>query len=313
MLEKIIHRISGKYSELMGKKIIIFGAGKAGELALFAFKTVGIPVECIVDNNPRKHNTAVMGVPVFDVASLNEIRESNSLIVIATIYYAEVERQLLQKGVGIEEFISLLAEDGGETAYNPLNDFTKTRVINGVKIGRYSYGFEKLIAHAHIESIGSFCSINVFATGGINHIMDAITTSPVIHFARGEIINNSSGYGTMYGFVDQENLIDFERASKNKKIRIGHDVWIGTNAVILPGVAIGNGAIIGAGAVVTKNVPHYAIVVGVPARVIRYRFAPEQIEELNRIEWWKWTEEQINERAQLFMNNDRFIYEFSNG
>ena len=67
---------------------------------------------------------------------------------------------------------------------------------------------------------------------------------------------------------------------------IGNDVWIGRNAVIKDGVTVGDGAIIGTSAVVTKDVPPYAIVVGVPARIIRYRFSPEIIEALLELRWW---------------------------
>lgn len=72
------------------------------------------------------------------------------------------------------------------------------------------------------------------------------------------------------------------------EIVIGNDVWIGARAIILDGVVIGNGAIIGAGAVVTSDVPPYAVVVGVPARVIRYRFSHEQIDALESSHWWDW-------------------------
>ncbi|HDZ8876661.1 hypothetical protein J4G66_16215 [Aeromonas dhakensis] len=100
--------------------------------------------------------------------------------------------------------------------------------------------------------------------------------------------------------------------SSNQKIKIGNDVWIGANAIILPGVTIGDGAVVGAGAVVTRDVPDYAIVVGVPAKVIRQRFNKKQISILKRICWWDWDDEQIQEKAGLIKNPDLFFSYYSN-
>ena len=79
---------------------------------------------------------------------------------------------------------------------------------------------------------------------------------------------------------------------------------IGNRAMIMGGVTIGNGAVIGAGAVVTKDVPPYAIAVGVPARIIRYRFSDDQIEKLERNPWWNMTDEQLKARIALFQSSD---------
>jgi acetyltransferase-like isoleucine patch superfamily enzyme len=92
---------------------------------------------------------------------------------------------------------------------------------------------------------------------------------------------------------------------------IGNDVTIGANAVILPGVTIGDGAIVGAGAVVSHDVPPYALVAGVPAKVLRYRFTPEQIEKLLRIAWWNWSDKRIVENMDYFYGKvESFIYKF---
>lgn len=86
-------------------------------------------------------------------------------------------------------------------------------------------------------------------------------------------------------------------------------MWIGGNVKILPGVKIGDGAVIGNSALVTKNVPPYAVVGGVPAKIIKYRFKPEQIEKLLKIKWWYWDDEKINDNLTLMCqpNIDLFI------
>lgn len=92
---------------------------------------------------------------------------------------------------------------------------------------------------------------------------------------------------------------------------IGNDVTIGANAIILPGVTVGDGAIIGAGAVVARDVPPYAVVAGIPARILRYRYKPEQIEKLLRIAWWNWSDKKIVENMDYFYGKvDNFIDKF---
>ena len=81
-------------------------------------------------------------------------------------------------------------------------------------------------------------------------------------------------------------------------------MWIGDGAVILSGVTIGNGAVIGARAVIAKDVPAYAIVVGNPAKVVRYRFEPAQIEALERLAWWNWSHEKITQAYPLLLSSD---------
>lgn len=98
---------------------------------------------------------------------------------------------------------------------------------------------------------------------------------------------------------------------KVQKVTIGHDVWIGHGAVIMPGVRVCNGAIIGSNAVVTKDVPAYAIVAGVGAKILKYRFSKDVIKALEEIKWWDWSHDEIKARKNDLKDIREFIYKYS--
>lgn len=100
-----------------------------------------------------------------------------------------------------------------------------------------------------------------------------------------------------------QNNHKFPSLDKQSPITIGHNVWIGDNVTILSGVTVGNGAVLGAGAVVTRDIEPYGIAVGVPASIIKYRFSDKIIKQLQRIEWWNWSEAKI-ERNRNFFETD---------
>ncbi len=150
-------------------------------------------------------------------------------------------------------------------------------------INSYSYvGKNAIIQNA---TIASFCSIanDVFIGLGA-HPIENFSTSPIFYR-----INNPLNI----------KLIDVDSGfNEYQSIEIGNDVWIGARAIVMDGVKINDGAIIAAGAVVTKDIPAYAIVGGIPAKVIRYRFSPEKIEELLKLQWWAWPLNEIHKRSQ---------------
>jgi acetyltransferase-like isoleucine patch superfamily enzyme len=105
---------------------------------------------------------------------------------------------------------------------------------------------------------------------------------------------------------------ELKKLKENKETFIGNDVWIGHNALIIGGVTIGNGAIIAAGTVVTKNVEPYSIVAGVPSKVLKKRFTNEVIQEIEKLEWWHKTPEELDKIKPFFFknfNNRKSIYE----
>ena len=110
---------------------------------------------------------------------------------------------------------------------------------------------------------------------------------------------------------NKENA-DFENSPirNNKPVIIGNDVWIGANVIILPGTWIGDGAILAAGAVITKNVEPYAIVGGVPAKIIKKRFSDKIIEKMLLIKWWDWEDSEIKKNLELFYQPEKFVEKF---
>lgn len=162
---------------------------------------------------------------------------------------------------------------GDYTMYNDFVNDPRSFEQNNV-LYHYPINHDKLI-------IGKFCSIACgakFLFTSANHTMRSLATYPFPLFF--EEWN-----------LDRKNVTD---SWDNKgDIIIGNDVWIGYEAVILSGVTIGDGAIIGARAVVTKDVPPYTIVGGVPAKQIRKRFSDSDISKLLKIKWWNWSKEKI--------------------
>ena len=139
---------------------------------------------------------------------------------------------------------------------------------------------------------------------GHNHIYkNVVTTYP---FESADVYKNFKGIDKPYDM----NLIPFARPVNNKfQIVIGHDVWVGHDAKFVGGVKIGTGAIIGSNAVVAKDIPPYAIAVGNPARVIKYRFPPEVIKKFLAIKWWNWDVDKILANMPKLYDVENFLAE----
>lgn len=169
--------------------------------------------------------------------------------------------------------------------------------VSGSKIGRYTYIDKNCFLCDSI--IGSFCSIahSVRIEKWTHPSKGFISTSPVF-YSRANCCGKS--------FV-KEDLFNEEKTIDGYDCKIGNDVWIGANVTIIGGVNIGNGAIIGTGAVIVKDVPAYAVVGGVPAKIIRYRYSEEDIKQLECIKWWDKPEEWLIQNTHLFANEKEFI------
>ncbi|MTI17153.1 CatB-related O-acetyltransferase [Rhodobacteraceae bacterium RKSG542] len=174
-----------------------------------------------------------------------------------------------------------------------------------IEVGDYTYfndpefaaEFEKRNVLYHYESgtgrlvIGRYCALatgTTFQMNGGNHPMDGFSTYPFSIF----------GNGWEEGF----DPATFAQANRGDTI-VGNDVWFGRDCHIMPGVTIGDGAIIGAKAVVAKDVPPYAIVVGNPGRIVRRRFDEATIAELLDIAWWNWPADKVKRNLDAIRGN----------
>ena len=168
-------------------------------------------------------------------------------------------------------------------------------ILREVTVGDFSY-FERH-AEAIYTAIGKFCSIAANTRiNALDHPLDRATTHKVSY--------RPNEYFRYLG-VDA----GYREKRRSRAVTIGNDVWIGHGAVVRPGVKIGNGAVVGANAVVTHDVGAYEIVAGVPAKTIRMRFAPPIAEALQAMAWWDWPLETLFEAIpdMQAMEIERFI------
>lgn len=163
--------------------------------------------------------------------------------------------------------------------------------IRNCTIEDYSYISQN--ANINNTKIGKFCSIgpNLMCGWGI-HPTNAISTSPMFYSTKKQ-------NGT--------TLANFNKIHETQSIQIGHDVFIGMNVTILDGIKIGNGAVIGAGAVVSKDIPPYAIAVGNPIQIKKYRFNKEVINKLENLQWWNWPLEKLKDIEKMIFDIEQFI------
>lgn len=177
---------------------------------------------------------------------------------------------------------SLVRSERSETSIGKNAYAVAPYYLHNVQLGDYSY-FAKNAQVAN-TTIGKFCSIGPnFCCGLGIHPTNSISTHPI--FYRGV-------------------------QAEHKPVNIGNDVFIGVNVTVLDGVTIGDGAVIGAGSVVSKDIPPYAIAVGNPIEIKRYRLTEKQISAMERIQWWNWDEEKLKVIKRMFNDIDAFIKKY---
>lgn len=194
-----------------------------------------------------------------------------------------IYRSTLANGVMIKDGCSIFdAELGNNTAIYPHTS------LSDVRFGAYSYVNENSMMRG--VTIGKFSSIGPhFLCGYGEHPTNFVTTSPAFYSTR-----RQSGV----------SFAETSRFDEQRETTLGSDVWIGTRVFVRDGVKIGNGALIAAGAVVTRDIADYAVVGGVPAKLIRFRFPEEVIRELLEIQWWNWSDDKLREAQPLLSQPD---------
>lgn len=193
--------------------------------------------------------------------------------------------------------ISILSKVRG-TSFEGANSVAKfsTVISSDVGFATYISSYSKLFNC----KIGRYCSIGqkVQVVFGNHPTSGFVSTHPLFY---------SKATATGFSFVDKNRFEEFTYTDKDKKyfVEVGNDVWVGYNVLIMAGVHIRDGAIIAAGAVVTKDVPPYAVVGGVPAKIIKYRYREEDINYLLKLQWWGKELKWINSYSVSFDNLEK--------
>lgn len=288
---------------MWGKKtdVVIYPCGDVGIQAISIMRNIyAIEPAYLIDNRKCRYTENI-----HDISFLKEINTKDCVLFFTSTnsaIYGELKSS-------IAEFFS---EDRIVELASMKTAIEVQKYCNyQTKIGKYSYG---ALCHNNpwIAEIGAFCSFAEGVDYVTNHEMRYVTTHPII-YAGGHI----EGYE--YPYVLDRTAAHYmpgirpkvEKIKKQKRAIIGNDVWLGKNVTITNSANIGNGVIAAAGAVITKDVPDYAIVAGVPARIIKYRYTKDQIDALNRIKWWDWTDDEIRERFDdFYLPIEQFIEKY---
>lgn len=289
--------------ERSGRPVVIWGAGQCGIAAYDMLREEHVPVKAFADR-AYQQKTEYLGLPVWNPDSL----EPDDFYVAAAITSnsLSIEQFLLDRGFGEQDFTHIL---------NNFQQIHEDLVYKGVPVGRCTYGYKELLWDFPMASrIGRYCSINPTARIFNNHPLEYVTTSPILdhrscctysqYLKRQKLCQKYGNHTDNHPYEDSP-------LRNNRPVEIGNDVWIGGYVAIMPGVRIGDGAILAAGAVITHDVPPYAIVGGIPARIIRKRFSDDVIAKMLEIAWWEWEPEKIEANIEYFYQPEKFVEKFA--
>lgn len=192
---------------------------------------------------------------------------------------ARIINSSLERNVKIDEWSIIINSKLSEYVH-----INKNNLINSSELGKHTYTGQNTIIE--FTQIGNFCSISWNVTiGAAQHDYNRVTSHEML-------------YSKWHEFIEEPIYSPFE-----KNVSVGNDVWIGANSIILRGVKVGDGAVIGAGAVVTKDIPDYGIAIGIPAKVVKYRFDKKTINILKKVRWWDFPTEIIKKNLALLSSS----------
>lgn len=211
-----------------------------------------------------------------------------------------IRLHLKQKGNNVCCKISSRFDDN--TFFEGSNDIGPSANVRSSHIGYATYiGRGSILTYTRI---GRFCSIapNVKILLNNHPVSSFVSSHPAFHRPSNYIMKKLK-----IDYVSQDKYPLRKLVENNYQVIIGNDVWIGEDVSIMPGVTIGNGVIVAASSVVTKDIPDFAIVGGVPAKVIKYRFESDQITQLLEIKWWEDKVENIRDESEKFEDINGYL------
>lgn len=196
----------------------------------------------------------------------------------------------------------------------PVPTLAPSAIVRDCRFGRYTQVGEQsrmedclLDDYAYLQHYCDLMSVDI---GKFANIAAMVRINPGFHPMEQPTLHHFTYRPTMYGMGEQDDA-DFFQWRRRQRVVIGHDTWIGHGAVIMPGVRIGNGAVVGSNSVVTKDVPPYAIVAGVAAKVIRQRFPRAIAEAIEATAWWDWDHDTLTERLADFRDMRTFLAKYA--